>query len=178
MKRAGIDDKNVFVDKQSGSNFERPNYKKMVKKLQKGDLLYILSINHLGRNYLEIQNQWRILTKERGIDIVVMDMPLLDTRQGKDLIGKFIADIVLQILSFVAQSERERILERQRQGIEAARARGIHLGRHEKPLPESFIYMIGQWEKKHIPLSEILSEYNISESTFYRRLRKIRKSEM
>ncbi len=113
MKEAGVAAENVFVDKQSGKDFDRPNYKLLVRRLQEGDLLYILSIDRLGRNYEEIQNQWRILTKEKGVDIVVIDMPLLDTRQGKDLMGTFIADLVLQILSFVAQSEREKIKERQ-----------------------------------------------------------------
>lgn len=121
MKLAGVSDNNIFVDKQSGCDFERPNYKKMVRKLKKQDVLYVLSIDRLGQNYIEIQEQWRLLTKDKGVDIVVIDMPLLDTRRGKDLMGTFIADIVLQILSFVAQSERERIRERQRQGIEAAK---------------------------------------------------------
>ena len=129
---------NVYIDKQSGKDFERPQYKKMLKKLKAGDLLYILSIDRLGRNYKEIQNQWRILTKEIGAYICVIDMPLLDTRNGKDLMGTFIADLVLQILSFVAQSERENIRKRQAQGIAAAKKRGVRFGRPEKPMPEGF----------------------------------------
>lgn len=121
--------RNIFTDKQSGKDFERPQYKRLVRKLKQGDLLYILSIDRLGRNYVEIQEQWRLLTKEIGIDICVLDMPLLDTRQGKDLMGTFIADLVLQILSFVAQNERENIRRRQAEGIAAARARGVNLGR-------------------------------------------------
>ena len=122
---------NIFIDKQSGKSFERPQYKRLVKKLKYGDLLYILSIDRLGRNYLDIQEQWRILTKEKGIDICVLDMPLLDTRNGKDLMGTFIADLVLQILSFVAQNERENIRKRQAQGIAVAKEKGIKFGRPE-----------------------------------------------
>ena len=122
MRAAQVPEKNVYMDKQSGKDFDRPQYKRLVKKMRPGDLLYILSIDRLGRNYEEIQNQWRILTKEKGIDIAVLDMPLLDTRQGKDLMGTFIADLVLQILSFVAQSERENIRKRQAEGIAAAKA--------------------------------------------------------
>ena len=134
LKAKGVKDKFIYKDKQSGKDFNRPQYKKLLKKLRNGDLLYILSIDRLGRNYAEIQNQWRILTKEIGIDICVLDMPLLDTRINKDLMGTFIADLVLQILSFMAQSERENIRKRQAQGIAAAKARGVHLGRPPKPL--------------------------------------------
>ena len=147
MREAGVPVENIFIDKQSGKDFDRPNYKRLVRKLREGDLLYILSIDRLGRNYEEIQNQWRILTKDKGIDIVVIDMPLLDTRQGKDLMGTFIADLVLQILSFVAQSEREKIRERQRQGIAAAKARGVRFGRPEKELPKNFPKLVELWEK-------------------------------
>ena len=129
MKKLKMPLKQLFIDKQSGKDFDRPAYKELAKKLNPGDLLYIKSIDRLGRNYDEIQNQWRFLTKERGIDIVVIDMPLLDTRQGKDLMGTFIADLVLQILSFVAQNERECIRKRQAEGISAARARGVRFGR-------------------------------------------------
>ena len=165
---------NVYIDKQSGKDFERPQYKKLVKKLKEGDLLYILSIDRLGRNYEDIQKQWRILTKDIGIDICVIDMPLLDTRNGKDLMGTFIADLVLQILSFVAQSERENIKKRQAQGIAAAKARGVKFGRPESPLPENFEKLIKQWEKKQISIAELLSLCNMSEATFYRKLREYR----
>ncbi len=162
------------MDKQSGKDFDRPNYKNMVRRMKKGDLLYVLSIDRLGRNYKEIQEQWRILTQEKGIDICVLDMPMLDTRQGKDLMGTFIADLVLQILSFVAQSERENIRKRQAEGIEAAKSRGVHFGRPVKALPENFIKLIQKWEQKRISLREVLEVCDISESTFYRRVREYR----
>ena len=165
---------NVYIDKQSGKDFERPQYKKLVKKLKAGDLLYILSIDRLGRNYEDIQKQWRILTKEIGIDICVIDMPLLDTRNGKDLMGTFIADLVLQILSFVAQSERENIKKRQAQGIAAAKAKGVKFGRPEIAIPDDFGKLIKQWEKKQIYIDELLSLCNMSEATFYRKLREYR----
>lgn len=129
LREKKVLEKNIYMDKQSGKDFNRPQYQKLVKRLKSGDLLYILSIDRLGRNYEEIQNQWRILTKEIGVDICVIDMPLLDTRNGKDLMGTFIADLVLQILSFVAQSERENIRKRQAEGIAAAKARGVRFGR-------------------------------------------------
>lgn len=166
-----IPEKNIYIDKQSGKDFERPQYKKLIHKLKSGDLLYIMSIDRLGRNYEEIQMQWRILTKAIGIDICVLDMPLLDTRQGKDLMGTFIADLVLQILSFVAQSERESIKKRQAEGIAAAKARGVKFGRPEKALPGDFEQMTRLWRGKNLPLSGILSACQISESTFYRRIR-------
>lgn len=169
-----VDDKNVYMDKQSGKDFNRPQYKKLVRKLRPGDLLYILSIDRLGRNYKEIQNQWRVLTKEKGIDICVIDMPLLDTRQGKDLMGTFIADLVLQILSFVAQSERENIKKRQAEGIAAAKAKGIKFGRPEKKVPDDFGKIVKAWEQKSLPFSEVLKKCNMSEATFYRRLREYR----
>ena len=131
MQEKGVPMTNIYVDKQSGKDFDRPQYIRMVERLEEGDLLYILSIDCLGRNYEEIQNQWRTLTKEIGIDICVIDMQLLDTRNGKDLMGTFIADLVLQILSFAAESERSNIRKRQEQGIEAARARGVKFGRPE-----------------------------------------------
>ena len=177
MKQVGVPEENIFMDKQSGKDFDRPDYKRLVRRLREGDLLYILSIDRLGRNYEEIQNQWRILTKEKGIDIVVIDMPLLDTRQGKDLMGTFIADLVLQILSFVAQSEREKIRERQKQGIAAAKARGVRFGRPEKVPPENFPELVKQWENKKLPLQDLLKECGMSKATFYRRLRELRLSQ-
>ncbi len=162
---------NVYIDKQSGKDFERPQYKKLVKKLKEGDLLYILSIDRLGRNYEDIQKQWRILTKDIGIDICVIDMPLLDTRNGKDLMGTFIADLVLQILSFVAQNERENIKKRQAQGIAAAKAKGVKFGRPEVPTPDNFGTYLSKWEKGQITTSEILKTIGLSKSTFYRKVR-------
>lgn len=146
MKELSIPDKNIFMDKQSGKDFNRPQYKKLLRRLKRDDLLYIKSIDRLGRNYEEIQNQWRILTKEKGIDIVVLDMPLLDTRRGKDLMGTFLSDIVLQVLSFVAENERTNIKQRQAEGIAAAKAKGIRFGRPPKPLPENFHLVYQQWK--------------------------------
>ena len=162
---------NVYIDKQSGKDFERPQYKKLVKKLKSGDLLYILSIDRLGRNYEDIQKQWRILTKDIGIDICVIDMPLLDTRNGKDLMGTFMADLVLQILSFVAQNERENIKKRQAQGIAAAKAKGVKFGRPELPMPDNFGAHLSKWEKGQITISEVLKLTGFSKSTFYRKVR-------
>ena len=138
MNELQVPKKNIFIDKQSGKDFERPRYKKLIKRLKKDDLLYIKSIDRLGRNYNEIQEQWRILTKEKAVDIVVLDMPLLDTRRGKDLMGTFLSDIVLQVLSFVAENERINIRQRQAEGIAAAKARGVRFGRLPKPLPPNF----------------------------------------
>lgn len=174
LSEVGVLKKNIFMDKMSGKDFERPQYQKLLKKLKPDDLLYVLSIDRLGRNYEEIQKQWRIITKEKNVDVCVIDMPLLDTRQGKDLMGTFIADLVLQILSFVAQSERENIKKRQAEGIAAAKAKGVRFGRPEKNVPDNFGSLIKQWELKKLPLPEVLKQCNMSEATFYRRLREYR----
>lgn len=166
----------IFADKQSGKDFERPQYKRMISRLRKGDLLYITSIDRLGRNYEEIQNQWRVLTKDIGADICVIDMSLLDTRNGKDLTGTFIADLTLQILSFVAQKERENIKKRQSEGIAVAREKGVKFGRPQKSIPEDFGEIIEAWEEKRLSLSQILEKYGMSEATFYRRVRRYRGS--
>ena len=150
LEEAGIDKQNVFMDKQSGKDFQRPQYKKLLRKLRKNDLLYIKSIDRLGRNYSEILEQWRLLTKKKGVDIVVLDMPMLDTRHGKDLMGTFIADLVLQILSFVAENERVNIRQRQAEGIAAAMARGVQFGRPPSPLPHSFHAAYLQWKSGEI----------------------------
>ena len=146
MREVGVPDRNIYKDKQSGKDFDRPQYKKLLRKIKKDDLLYIKSIDRLGRNYTEILEQWRFLTKEKGIDIVVLDMPLLDTRRGKDLLGTFLSDIVLQVLSFVAENERTNIRQRQAEGIAAAKARGIRFGRPPKPLPDGFHQAYQQWK--------------------------------
>ena len=172
-----VDPKMIFIDKQSGKDFDRPQYKKMTKKLKPGDLLYVLSIDRLGRNYEEIQRQWRVLTKDIGIDICVIDMPLLDTRNGKDLMGTFIADLVLQILSFVAQSERESIKKRQAEGIAAARARGVHLGRPPKETPADFAQIVKEWELGKILFNEALKRSGLTEATFYRRRRELKRTD-
>ena len=174
MQERGVALDHIYMDKQSGKDFEREQYLQLVRVLEKGDLLYLLSIDRLGRNYEEIQNQWRILTKEIGVDVCVMDMPLLDTRNGKDLMGTFIADLVLQILSFVAESERVNIRKRQEQGIAAARSKGVRFGRPGLAVPEEFPVIVGQWEGKEISFSEALKKSGMSQATFYRRLREYR----
>ena len=174
MRKLKIPEKNIFVDKQSGKDFNRPRYKQLVRKMKKGDLLYILSIDRLGRNYDEIQEQWRYLTREKEIDISVIDMPLLDTRNGKDLMGTFLADIVLQILSFVAQNEREAIRKRQAQGIAAAKANGVKFGRPVIGIPDNFGDVVRRWEKGEIKLEEAAQICGMSTATFYRRLREYR----
>lgn len=171
MAEAGVARGNIFMDKQSGKDFERPNYKKLIKRLRPGDTLIIKSIDRLGRNYEEIQNQWRIITKEKKVDIVVIDMPLLDTRRDKNLLGTFISDLVLQLLSFISENERTTIRQRQAEGIAAAKKRGVRFGRPTKEAPPDFDELIVKWQKKEMPLDEILRQYGMSESTFYRRLR-------
>lgn len=169
-----IEERNIFIDKQSGKDFERPQYKRMVRKVNREDLIYIKSIDRLGRNYSEIQEQWRFLTKEKGADIVVLDMPLLDTRRGKDLMGTFLSDIVLQVLSFAAENERTNIRQRQAEGIAAAKARGVRFGRSQIVMPEYFGKTVRSWERKEITVEEAVQRCGVSESTFYRRLREYR----
>ncbi len=174
LRGKAVPPRNIYMDKQSGKDFNRPQYRRMVRRLRRGDLLYILSIDRLGRNYEEIQRQWRMLTKEVGVDICVIDMPLLDTRSGKDLMGTFIADLVLQILSFVAQSERENIRKRQEQGIAAAKARGVRFGRPAVETPEDFGALVEAWERHERSFSDTIALCGMSEATFYRRLREYR----
>lgn len=172
IKKFAID--KLFVDKQSGKDFDRPNYNKMLKILQKGDLIYVLSIDRLGRNYKEVQEQWRIITKVKEADVVVLDMPLLDTRTAKDLMGTFIADLVLQVLSFVAQNERENIRKRQEQGIKNAMLKGVKFGRPYIKLPDNFEDLVKHWEEGNLKAEEIAQTCNMSVATFYRRLREKR----
>ena len=174
MRELHIPEENIFIDKQSGKDFNRQQYQKLVDTMKSNDLLYVLSIDRLGRNYEEIQNQWRILTKEKKVDICVIDMPLLDTRNGKDLMGTFIADLVLQILSFVAQNERETIHKRQAQGIAAAKAKGVRFVTPEVPIPEDFAKIVDEWQHGKIPIQEALQQSQMSQSTFYRRVREYR----
>lgn len=166
LRELQVPKKNIFIDKQSGKDFERPQYKKLLRKMKKGDLLYIKSIDRLGRNYNEIQEQWRILTKDKGVDIVVLDMPLLDTRRGKDLMGTFLSDIVLQVLSFVAENERMNIRQRQAEGIAAAKAKGVRFGRAPKPLPENFHAVYQRWKRGEITGTAAAKECGMPLSTF------------
>lgn len=170
---AYVPEENIFTDKQSGKDFNRPMYQRLLKKLKEDDLLYIKSIDRLGRNYEEVLEQWRVLTKEKKIDVVVLDMPLLDTRRGKDLMGTFLSDIVLQVLSFVAENERKNIKERQREGIEAAKLRGVRFGRPRIPMPENFSQVYDRWITKEISGEEAAKLCDLTIATFYRRVKQI-----
>ena len=174
LRSRGIQSGRIYVDKQSGKDFQRPEYQRLVARLRSGDLVCVLSIDRLGRNYGEILEQWRILTKEIQADVCVLDMPMLDTRNGKDLMGTFIADLTLQILSFVAQKERENIRQRQAEGIAAAKERGVQFGRPVVSAPEDFPAIISEWESGQLPFAEALAQTGLSRGTFYRRLREYR----
>lgn len=167
LQEVGVPDTNIYLDKQSGKDFNRPAYRRLIRKLKKDDLLYIKSIDRLGRNYEEIQRQWRILTKDKGIDIVVLDMPLLDTRRGKDLMGTFLSDIVLQVLSFVAENERANIKQRQAEGIAAAKTRGVKFGRPQRALPDNFDEVCRDWQDKKITLRQAAAACQMPVGTFY-----------
>lgn len=171
LLNSGVPADALFLDKMSGKNFERPEYKRMLKQLRTGDVLYVKSIDRLGRNYADILDQWRVLTKEKNVDIVVVDMPLLDTRFGKDLIGSFLADMVLQLLSFVAENERVNIRARQAEGIAAAKARGVQFGRPPKPLPTNFCTYASLWSKHGITTKEAALRCHMSETTFRKKAR-------
>lgn len=172
LREMGVLEKNIFMDKLSGKDFRRPAYRRLVKRMKKDDLLYVKSIDRLGRNYGEILEQWRRLTKEKGVDIVVLDMPLLDTRRGKDLMGTFLSDIVLQVLSFVAENERTNIRQRQAEGIAAAKARGVKFGRPPLPLPENFYAVHKAWREKKLTLPQAAAACDMPEGTFYAKARK------
>ena len=167
LEEFGLNLRQFFIDKQSGKDFERPQHKKLLRKIKKDDLLYIKSIDRLGRNYEEILLQWRALTKDKGIDIVVLDMPLLDTRRGKDLMGTFLSDIVLQVLSFVAENERTNIRQRQAEGITAAKAKGVKFGRPPLPLPDNFYEVHKAWRAKKITLKQAATACHMPVGTFY-----------
>ena len=168
LREAGIADRNIFLDKQSGKDFERQNYKKLIRKIKSGDTLVIKSIDRLGRNYDEILEQWRIIAKEKGTAIVVLDMPLLDTRKNKDLTGTLIADIVLQLLSYVAQTEREFIRQRQAEGIAAAKRKGVHCGREPKQPPDNFEEVVKGWRKKLYSGKEAARRLGVSRTYLYK----------
>lgn len=178
MKQLSINSRNIYIDKQSGKDFKRKAYLELIKKLKSGDILFIHSIDRLGRNYTEIQEQWRILTKQKGVDIVVLDMPLLNTREGKDLTGTLIADLVLQLLAYVAEKEYENIRKRQAEGIKAAKTRGVKFGRPIINTPENFTKLVKQWENREIKIDVVLAETGLKEGTFYRRLRESRLAEI
>lgn len=166
-----IPKRNLYVEQRSGKDFERPAYKRLLKRLKPGDLLYIKSIDRLGRNYTEIIEQWRVITKEKQADVKVLDMPLLDTTYGKDLLGTFVADLTLQVMSFVAQMERESIHQRQAEGIAAAKARGVRFGKTPKPLPDNFEELFVLWRQKKLSNQELARLCGLDISVIYRRLR-------
>lgn len=176
LQELGIKSSNIFVDKQSGKDFDRPAYKNLISRLKKGDHLYIKSIDRLGRNYTEIVEQWRRITKEIEADITVLDMPLLDTTISKDLLGTFISDIILQLLSFVAENERENIRKRQAEGIAAAKARGVIFGKRAKRMPDNFPELVMKWEKKELTYQEFARLCEVSKSTIYTRIKEYKET--
>ena len=176
MEELGIPNENIFIDKQFGKNFNRPEYRKMLRKVKKDDLIYIKSIDRLGRNYGEIIEQWKIITQEKKIDICIIDMPILDTRKDKDLLGTLISDLVLTLLSYVAENERNIIRQRQAEGIAIAKERGVHFGRKPNPLPENFYDVYQQWKMKKITVAEAASLCGIPQTTFFEKARIYEKS--
>lgn len=176
MREMQVPEENIFIDKQSGKDFNRPQYKRLIKRVKEGDLIYIKSIDRLGRNYGEIQEQWKLITKDKRVDIYVIDMPILDTRREKNLLGTFISDLVLTLLSYVSENERVTIRQRQSEGIAAAKARGVHFGRTPKPLPENFYEVYQQWKKKKITIEQAAKECGMPKSTFYGKAKTYEKS--
>lgn len=172
MKDAGVPEENIFIDKQSGKDFNRPKYKCMLRRIKKDDLIVIKSIDRLGRNYEDILEQWKLITKEKGADIYVIDMPILDTRREKSLLGTFISDLVLGLLSYVAENERLTIRQRQAEGIAAAKARGVRFGRKPKPLPENFDEVYWRWKRREITLKQAGAECGMPASTFFDKSKK------
>lgn len=169
LREFQVPERNIFMDKLSGKDFNRPQYRRMIRRIREGDVLVIKSIDRLGRNYEEILEQWRMITKEKKADVVVLDMPLLDTRKsGKNLMGVFVADLVLQILSYVAQTERENIRQRQKEGIAAARQRGVKFGRPRKRIPEEFALLKDAWMGKQLSSREAARQLGVSQDTFLR----------
>ena len=167
LKEMGVPEKNIFLDKLSGKNFDRPQYKKLMRKLDDNSVLYIKSIDRLGRNYRDLSEQWRIITKEKGADVVVIDMPILDTRREKNLLGTFISDLILALLSYVAESEYRTIHQRQAEGIAAAKARGFKFGRPPKPLPDNFHEVYQKWKTGKLSVAEAARQCGMPRSTFY-----------
>ncbi|MBQ9490125.1 MAG: recombinase family protein [Lachnospiraceae bacterium] len=173
LHEMGITKKDLFLDKQSGKDFNRPMYKKLVARLREGDLIYVKSIDRLGRNYQDIIEQWKLITQNKRADIVVLDMPLLDTRRGKDLMGTFLTDIVLALLSYVAENERTNIVTRQAEGIAAAKAKGVKFGAPVKEIPEKFEEARRLWMEKRMTLREAALLCGMPKSTFYEKARKL-----
>ena len=168
----GIEEKNNYIDRQSGKDFKRKRYQALLRKLKPGDVLMVKELDRLGRNYCEIIENWRLITIEKRVDMVVLDIPMLDTRRkGDDLTGRLIADLVLQILSYVAETERRNIRQRQAEGIAAAKARGVHFGNPGIPLPDNFNEVVGQWRRREIPLEDALRLLGVSRSYFYRQVK-------
>ncbi len=176
LKEIGVAERQIYVDKQSGKDFERPQYKKLLRKLDNNSVLFVKSIDRLGRNYMDLNEQWRVITKEKGADIVVIDMPILDTRKEKNLMGTFISDIVLALLSYVAENERINIRQRQAEGIVAAKARGVKFGRPPVPLPDNFYGVQQQWRERKLTLKQAAKACHLAESTFYDKARKFEKT--
>lgn len=175
LKEMGVPKKAIYIDRQSGKDFDRPQYQRLLRRLDGDSVLFVKSIDRLGRNYADLNEQWRIITKEKGADIVVIDMPLLDTRQDKDLLGTFINDIVLALFSYVAENERMNIRQRQAEGIAAAKARGVKFGRPSMPLPENFQEVYGRWKEKELTLKQAARACGLSQSTFYDKARRFEK---
>lgn len=176
LYEAEVDNKNIFIDKQSGKDFQRPAYEKMMRHIREGDLIIIKSIDRLGRNYHDIMEQWRIITKEKKADIRIQDMPLLDTTKTRDLLGTFISDVVLQLLSFVAENERDNIRQRQAEGIAAAKAKGVKFGKPTIPLPDNFSELYQEWQESRITLKEFADICNMGRSTLYKHIGEYRKN--
>lgn len=171
LKESGVKQKDIYIDRQSGKDFDRPAYRKMMRKLKSGDIIITKSIDRLGRNYEEIKEQWRIITKKKGADIIIQDMPLLNTTKTKDLLGSFISDVVLQLLSFVAENERNNIRTRQAEGIAAAKERGVQFGKPKISMPQNFPHLYCMWENKLITIEEFASICNVGRSTMYNRIK-------
>lgn len=175
LHMAGVPDSQIYMDKLSGKDFNRPQYQRLLSRIDKDSVLYIKSIDRLGRNYAELNEQWRFITKEKGADIVVLDMPVLDTRQHKNLLGALISDLVLALLSYVAENERDNIRLRQAEGIQAAKARGVKFGRPPKPLPDNFMEMYAQWTEKKMTLKQAADACGMPVSAFRDKVKAMKK---
>lgn len=176
MEEMDVPEENVYVDKQSGKDFNRPQYKRLMRQIKEGDVIYIKSIDRLGRNYDEILEQWRVITKVKKVDFVVIDMPILDTRRDKNLIGTLVSDIFLQVLSFVAENERTTIRQRQAEGIAAAKARGVRFGRAPEPLPDNFHDIYQRWKRKELTIEQAAEQCGMAKSTFFDKAKKYGKA--